>query len=254
MRVLRLALGLSVAWAAAGEAPRDGHSLLASGNDKFFAGDLEAAAADWAGAAAANQSQAAEFAVLACSVLAKEALRADDGLSALIHAGRGLEVASKDPVLLKLLAYADEGRRSRRQPPEEETDSSQEAERLMGRVLKLDVANPRLLPETGTRREEPGSQGLFRQVFEEDRSFDLERLLKALQEGAEGLRADDRARLSRAWRRRRARVAYEKGLPPYYAGSFEDAARWFRQALRLDPALDRARTGLKECERARAPR
>lgn len=229
----------------------DGPSLLASGCDKFFAGDLAAAADDWAAAHAAGQRQASELAVLSLTVLSKEALKTGDLLSAALHATHGLEVSPEDATLTRLLKLAESDKRfQRREPPAEDADSTAEQERLISRVLKLDMANPRLVPDTGTRREVPGSQTLLRQVFEEDKGFDLERLLQTLQKDEEKIRAADRARLSRAWRRRRARFSYEQGLSPYYSGDFEAAAKWFRQALGLDPSLDSARNGLKGCEAA----
>jgi hypothetical protein len=66
------------------------------------------------------------------------------------------------------------------------------------------------------------------------------------------LRAADRGKLSAAWRRRRARYSYDQGLPAYYGGDFETAARAFSRALELDPSLDGARAGMKGCRAALA--
>lgn len=236
------------------ETPIDAAGLLSMGCDKFFSGDLVGASDDWAAAFAGGQKAAGELAVLSLTVLSKEALRSGDFLTAALHAAHGLEVSPKDPSLSSLFARAeDEKRFKRRARSTEGLDASGEQEKLIARVLRIDVASPRLSPGPSGGSEGGGSQELLRQVFAEDKDFRLDRMLRSVQKDEDALRAADRARLSRAWRRRRARYSYQKGLPAYYSGDFETAAKWFREAAQLDPSLKEAKAGLKGCEAALGP-
>ena len=240
---------------ASGETPLDASGLLGSGCDKFFSGDLVGASDDWASAHAGGQRSAGDLAVLALTVLAKESLRSGDFLTAALHATHGLEVSPKDAVLNDLFKRAEDDKRfQRRKRSAEGLDSSLEQEKLIARVLRIDVASPRLSPGPSGSPETSGSQDLLRQVFAEDKDFRLDRMLQSVQKDEDALRAADRARLSRAWRRRRAKYSYQKGLPAYYSGDFETAAKWFREAAQLDPALKEAKAGLKGCEAALGPK
>lgn len=225
-------------------AAQDGSALLGSGVQKFFGGDLAGAAGDWASAHAGGQPEAGELAVLSLTILCKDALRRGDQASALRHGAHALEVAPQDAGLKALHALAERARGRKK-----EIDSSAEQDRLVARVLKLDLTTPQLAPGPEPRAGS-GSDTLLRQMLEDDKTFDLPRLLKAVREDEETMRAADQAKLSRAWRRRRARYSYEQGLPAYYAGDFEAAEGLFRQALELDSGLEPARTGLKGCAAA----
>ncbi|MBI4348208.1 MAG: hypothetical protein HY553_15310 [Elusimicrobia bacterium] len=258
IRVIFLAAWAAAAgpwvWAASGgpggETPPDGGTLLAMGCDKFFAGDLSGAADDWALAHARGQREAGNLAVLALTVLGKEALKGGDYLSAAVHATHGLEVSPSDAVLSALFRLAEDEKRFKKRPDPKSLDASVEQEKLIARVLRIDVASPRLSPGPTGEPEASGSQALLRQVFAEDKDFRLDRMLRAVQQDEDALRAADRARLSRAWRRRRAKYSYQQGLPAYYSGDFETAAKWFREAAALDPNLKEAKAGLKGCEAA----
>jgi tetratricopeptide (TPR) repeat protein len=219
---LRAVLALLLA-ASARAAPMP---ALREGSARFFHGDLAGAVESWRAAREAGGSR--EFDALLSSALT--ALGKGDLAKGRYESARRRfdEALSMDPgsrALRRLALTAELGEQAGglRTLKPEETDTTEEMDRLLTALLLLDRP---VAPPAPPRRAAPPSVAASTAA-------------PAVSPSAAAAAAFAPEETERS--RRRAQSLYERGLTSYYAGSYDKALSFFYAASDADPGLEKAR-------------